>query len=62
MLGTLVTVLIILAIAYVILWSMKDNPSIGPIFEAFDSGIKKLWETVSSGLSKLASFLSREKK
>ena len=50
----LLTTICVLIILYVILFTLKDNPSIAPIFAAIDPLVKSVVDKVKAGLNWVA--------
>lgn len=60
MFGMLFTIIVVLAVIYVILWSLRDNSAIGPIFNAIHPAVQKLGESIKIGLAKLATVFKKK--
>lgn len=54
------TVVAVLAVIYLILWTLKDNATIGPIFNAIQPAVQSLGTSIKNGLAKLASLFKKK--
>jgi len=59
MFGTIITVLIVLAVLYVILWTLRDNAAIAPIFNAIHPAVVGLGTSIKNGLASLAALFKK---
>ena len=60
MLGTIFTVFLVLVVLYVVLWSLRDNAAIAPIFNAIDPVVKGFWTSIKNGFTKLAEMFKKK--
>lgn len=60
MFGTLFTVLLVLVVLYIVLWTLKDNAAIGPIFNAIQPAVSSLGTSIKNGLAKIASMFKKK--
>lgn len=54
------TTILVLVIIYLLLWTLKDNATIGPIFNAIHPVVVALGVSIKDGLAKIASMFKKK--
>lgn len=54
------TTILVLAVIYLVLWTLKDNAVIGPIFNAIRPVVEGLGTSIKNGLASIAGLLKKK--